>query len=183
MFEFEDLRIRKFTFEDIPKKIEWINNSTNNEFLHYDLPLEYDKTCEWFENVKDRDDRYDGVIEYQGIPVGLVGLTSIDFKNKKCEDYIVIGDTSFKRRGIATKAGALICLYAFKVVGLNKVVAHVEYGNPSLYLDLKRGFRIEGFLRNDLLSNGKYVDRFVLGMFENDLYLPAEVKWVEEEEK
>ncbi len=180
MYEFEDVRIRKFEFRDIENKIKWVNNSANNQFLHYDLPLEYEKTCQWFESVKDRTDRYDAVIEYNGIPVGITGLTNIDYKNKKAEDYMVVGETSFKRRGIATKAGALIALYGFKVLKLNKIVAHVEYGNPSLYLDIKRGFTVEGFLRNDLWMVDKFVDRFILGLFEQNLYLPAEVKWVDE---
>ena len=34
MYQYEDVRIRKFTFEDIPLKMEYINNSANNEFLH-----------------------------------------------------------------------------------------------------------------------------------------------------
>lgn len=180
MYEFKDVRIRKFEREDIDKKIEWINNPENNKYLHFDLPLEYDKTYEWFIKNKNNKNRYDAIVEYNGIPVGIVGLTNIDYKNKKCEDYLTIGDISFKRKGIATKAGALICLYAFKVLGLNKVVAHVEYGNPSLYLNIKRGFEIEGFLKNDLIVDGKSVDRFVMGMAEKNLYLPDETIWVDD---
>ena len=181
MYEFKDVRIRKFEKKDIDNKIKWINDIENNEFLHFDLPLEYDKTLRWYERTKDRKDRYDAVIEYQGIPVGIVGLTNIDYKNKKAEDYLIVGDTSFKRKGIATKAGALICLYGFKVLGLNKIVAHIEYGNPSLFLNKKRGFFIEGYLRDDLWMVDHYVDRFLLGMFERDLILPDEVNWIDED--
>ena len=66
--------IREFRFEDIPSKISWINNPENNQFLHYDLPLEYEKTCIWFEKNKGRADRYDAVIEVNGTPVGLIGV-------------------------------------------------------------------------------------------------------------
>lgn len=164
-----DVRIRKFEFEDIENKINWINNSENNRFLHYDLPLEYEKTCKWFESVKNNSNRFDGVIEYKGSPVGIVGLLNIDHKNKKCEEYITLGETSLKRRGIATKALDLICSYAFEELNLKKIVAFVEYGNPSLYLHTKVGFRIEGFLRNDLIVNNESVDRFILGLSENEL--------------
>ena len=44
--------LRKFTKDDIPKKVEWINNPDNNRFLHYDLPLEEEKTHMWFENIQ-----------------------------------------------------------------------------------------------------------------------------------
>ena len=63
--------IRKFEERDVADKIRWINDERNNQFLHYDLPLEYKKTVEWFRRVKDRTDRFDGVIEVDGRPVGL----------------------------------------------------------------------------------------------------------------
>ena len=33
------ISIRKFEGKDIPKKVEWINNSENNKYLHYDIPF------------------------------------------------------------------------------------------------------------------------------------------------
>lgn len=177
MYQYEDVKIRKFTFEDIPLKIEWINNSQNNEFLHYDLPLEYDKTVQWYEKNKDRKDRFDAVIEYYGEPVGLAGLLNIDYKNSKAEDYMIVGNTSYKRRGIATKAGTLIALYCFDVLKLNKLYAFIEVGNQSLGLDLKRGFNVEGFLRQSLRKRDKFVDRYVLGMLRQHLIIPGEVHW------
>lgn len=107
MYRYKDLVLRKFCFEDIPLKIEWINNAQNNTYLGYDLPLEYEKTCQWYERIKDRTDRFDAVVEYMGRPVGLFGLLNIDFKNRKAEDYSLIGDTSIKGRGIGTRAGYL----------------------------------------------------------------------------
>lgn len=180
MYRYNDVRIRKFRFEDIPNKIKWINDAANNQFLHYDLPLEYEKTVEWFERVRNRNDRFDAVIEYNGEAVGLAGLLNIDYKNMKAEDYIVVGNTSFKRKGIATKAGTLIALYCFENLKLNKLYAYVEVGNPSLQLDLKRGFNVEGYLRNDLYMNDRFVDRYILGMSRRNLVIPGEVYWEEE---
>ena len=37
------ISIRKFESKDIPKKVEWINNSENNKYLHYDIPLKIEK--------------------------------------------------------------------------------------------------------------------------------------------
>ena len=45
----KEISIRKFNENDIHNKIKWINDSKNNKYLHYDLPLEYDKTLKWFE--------------------------------------------------------------------------------------------------------------------------------------
>lgn len=183
MYQYEDVRIRRFTEEDIPLKIQWINDPANNRYLHYDLPLEYEKTLKWFERVKERQDidRFDAVIEYMGEPVGLCGLLNIDHKNSKAEDYMIVGNTDYKRRGIATKAGTLNALYCFDVLKLNKLYAYIEVGNNSLGLDLKRGFNVEGYLRKSVKRDDDYADRYVLGMFRNTLIIPGEVKWVEED--
>lgn len=177
MFQYEDVKLRKFEFKDIPLKIEWVNNSANNEFLHYDLPLEYDKTVAWYEKNKDNPNRFDAVIEYYGEPVGLTGILNIDYKNSKGEDYMIVGNTSYKRKGIATKAGTLNSLYLFENLKLNRMYAFIEVGNPSLGLDLKRGFHVEGYLRQSIKKGDIFVDRYILGMSRRDLIIPGEVHW------
>ena len=105
MSKVEQVKIRKFQFEDITAKVEWINNPENNRYLHYDLPLEYEKTVLWYERIKNRKDRYDAVIEADGVPVGLIGLLSIE--DKKAEYYISMGETSYKGKGVAYSASTL----------------------------------------------------------------------------
>ena len=63
--------VRKFQKEDIPNKVKWINNPANNQFLHYDIPIEISKTQRWFDNNVGRTDRYDAVIEANGIACGI----------------------------------------------------------------------------------------------------------------
>ena len=105
--------IRKFESSDIPNKVKWINDFRNNTFLHYDFPLEIEKTRNWFEKNRDRTDRYDAVIEADGQPVGLIGLLSIDQKNKKAEYYVTIGEQAFLKKGIARQASKLLLDFAF----------------------------------------------------------------------
>src|SRR5699024_4950336 len=103
-----NISIRKFKKSDIPYKIKWINEAENNRFMHYDLPLEYNKTVDWFHRNKGRKDRYDAIIEADKTPVGLIGLLSIDRFNQKAEYYIVVGEAGFKGKGVAKKASLLI---------------------------------------------------------------------------
>jgi len=178
MYRYKDLVLRKFEFKDIPNKIEWINNTANNQFLHYDLPLEYEKTCQWFTKNKDRNDRIDTVIEYQGESVGLIGLLGIDMRNLKAEKYTVIGDTSKKEEGLGTRASFLILTYAFEVLKLNKVVTYIEVGNESsLKMNFKFGAHVEGYLRHDLLREGNPLDRYVLGTYREEFSIPKGIYW------
>lgn len=161
--------IRKFSREDIPKKVEWINNPENNQFLHYDIPIEVEKTEKWYDSVRGRTDRYDAVIEADGVPCGTIGLLSIDQKNKKAEYYIAMGETSLKGKGISTKASKLILEYGFNELKLNRIYLFTEVENvPAQKLFEKVGFVKEGCIRSDISSHGKFVDRFVYGIICDD---------------
>ena len=157
--------IRRFLSKDISKKVEWINNPDNNTYLHYDLPLEEDKTRAWFEKNFDRTDRFDAVIEVDGVAVGLIGLLSIDKRNLKAEFYICIGETGCKGKGIAKQSIKLLLDYAFNELKLNKVYLYTEVDNISAQRLFERvGFEKEGLLREDLIYRGRKVDRFVYGI-------------------
>lgn len=154
------ITLRKFNATDIPNKVRWINDESNNTYLHYDLPLEIEKTEKWFEAVKERTDRYDAVIEVDGEPVGLIGLLNIDEKNKKAEYYITIGERSYKGKRIGHVASQLLLKYAFEELVLNKVYLNVDAENiVACKLYEKVGFRCEGIFEEDLLHRGKMVDR------------------------
>ena len=161
--------VRKFERTDIPQKVEWINNPSNNQFLHYDIPIEVGKTQIWFDNVNGRTDRYDAVIEADGAACGTIGLLGIDRKNSKAEFYIAMGETSLKGKGISTQASRLILEYAFMELGLNRVYLFTETENiPAQRLFEKVGFIKEGCIRQDIISHGRFVDRYVYGICKED---------------
>ena len=117
-----------------------------------------------------KENRYDAIIEADGIGCGTIGLLNIDKKNMKAEFYIAMGETSFKGKGIATKASKLLLEYAFKEIGLNKVYLMTETGNiVAQKLFEKIGFLKEGCLLDDLYSRGKFVDRYVYGICKKNL--------------
>lgn len=166
--QYDDVKLRRFSFDDIPMKIKWINNKSINKYLHYNLPLEYNPTCQWFNRTKDDNNRIDAVIEYKDVAVGLIGLLGIDRVNLKAEEYIVIGEENFQGMGIANKAGLLLQNYSFSILGLNKIYAYTEVENESsINLYSKRGFVKEGRLDADLFYNEKFIDRYIFSLFNN----------------
>lgn len=163
------ITIRKFESGDIPNKVRWINDPCNSAFLHYDLPLEIDKTEKWFLSNCERTDRYDAVIEADGKPVGLIGLLSIDRRNLKAEYYVMIGERSYRGRGVANRATKLLLEYAFGDLGLNRVYLYTEALNAEAVKSYEKiGFRREGLLKNDLFCKGRFVDRYVYGITKGD---------------
>ena len=156
MMHDEDIDIREFTLNDVEKKVEWINNDENNRYLHYDLPLEYEKTVNWFENKSKN--RIDAVIEYQGKPVGLIGLLDL---SGTPEFYIVIGESEVKRKGIAYKA-SIMFLDAVKIsYNFDMIVLYTEEKNVAAQkLFEKIGFVKTELLNNDAINKGEKVNRY-----------------------
>jgi len=166
-----NITLRKFTAADIPNKVRWINDESNNRYLHYELPLEIEKTQCWFEAIRDRTDRYDAVIEVDGVPVGLIGLLAIDQKNKKAEYYVTLGERKYLKKGISARATKLLLEYAFVELGLNRVYLYTETDNTEATRSYEGiGFRREGLLKNDLFSKGRLVDRYVYGITKRDFF-------------
>lgn len=163
------ISIRKFEESDIHNKIKWINDPENNRFLHYDLPLIYEKTLKWFNDNKERSNRYDGVIEVDGVAVGLIGLLGIDEKNSKAEFYIALGEKECKGKGIASSATRLMLKYAFEELNLNKIYLYTEKENVGAQRFFEKvGFFKEGFLKEDLFYEGRKVDRYAYGITYDD---------------
>lgn len=159
--ECEDVILRDFLVEDIPLKIKWINNPDNNKYLHYDIPLQLEKTQSWFQK-RDMNKRIDCIVEYAGCAVGVIGLLSIDIINSKAEYYITIGESGFKGKGIATKATKAILAYAFQKLSLHKVYLNVDADNQiARHLYEKCGFVQEGYFKDDLYraEEHRFIDR------------------------
>ena len=155
----ESVSIRKFQERDISNKVRWINDENNNRYLHYELPLEEDKTLTWFRGNRHRTDRYDAVIEWEGRPVGIIGLLSI--AGGQAEYYITMGEQNAKGRGIAKRASILLLEYAFDKLDLRRVYLYTEVENGAAQRLFERcGFTRTGLETNSALNRGKPVDRY-----------------------
>ena len=149
--------------------MEWINNPENNQFLHYDIPISVVGTEKWFDSHINNTNRFDAVMEADGVPVGTIGLLEIDRKNSKAEYYVAMGEPSYKGKGVAKEASRLILQYGFEELGLNRIYLFTEIDNIAAQKLFERvGFKKEGIIRQDIISHGKYVDRVTYGYLKED---------------
>lgn len=167
MYIEDSIILRKFSKKDITNKVKWINDPKNNEYLHYDLPLTTEKTEVWYNIIKENENRYDAVIEYKNVPIGVIGLINID----KCkgEYYITLGENDYKRKGISYIASKKLIHYGFSTLGLNKIWLCVDYDNiAARKLYEKLGFKLEGILKKDIYFKGKMIDRCMYGIIKEE---------------
>ena len=151
--------LRKFEEKDVPNKVKWINDERNNKYLHYDIPLELAKTQKWYLKNQTLTNRYDAIIEYNGTPVGVIGL--LDIRNGSAEYYVTLGEQEFKGRGISKEASRLLLEYAFEDLALNSVYLYTEVENKAAqHLFERCGFQRKSIEYSSAINRGKTVDRY-----------------------
>lgn len=164
------ITLRRFSFDDIPLKVRWINDSENNRYLHYDLPLEESTTFRWFEKNKELQSRMDMTILYEGKPVGIIGLLDIDRRKRSAELYVTIGEVGYKGRGIAGAAMEQLLRIAYGELGLHRVFLLTETENESaIRAYTKFGFVKEGVLRDEKVNrDGFFVSSCIFSMLKEE---------------
>ena len=70
------IRLRPMTEEDLSLKVVWYNDPDIRKTLILDEILEFEKTVQWFESIRDCHSRCDLTIETDsGVPIGLITAT------------------------------------------------------------------------------------------------------------
>ena len=150
------ITIREFLEKDIDNKIKWVNDPENNKYLHYELPLELEKTKRWFK-TKNNKNRYDAVIEYDAVAIGLIGILNIN--DKVGEYYILMGEKKFKNKGIAKVASQLIIEYGNRILKLNRLIGYTEINNQNMKnLFFSLNFKEKRILKEYAINRGRKVD-------------------------
>lgn len=87
--------------------------------------------------------------------IGSTYLRDIDYKNKKAEFGIFIGEELARGKGCGLEATILTSNYGFNDLNLNKISLRVFEDNIKAINVYKRaGFEVEGTFKNDIIVNG-----------------------------
>ena len=167
----ERIYLRLMEEKDVPYKVEWINNPEFRHTLNFDYPLSEIGTRKWLQSVAGNPTRKDFIVcdKETDTPIGYGGLIGIDYKNSKAESYMGIGNLNYQGKGLGVEIREVLLNYAFDELNLNKVYAYVwEENQPMLELNKKVGFKIEGLLREDILSHGELRSRYIMGILKDE---------------
>lgn len=166
-------RVRLVPLENIHSEyiVKWRNDPQISQFLFSSDWITLESHNLWLKKYWISSTRKEFVIYIiQGdIPIGTIGLSAIDYENKKAEYGIIIGENKYSGKGYAKEASQLILEYAFGELNLNKVFLKVFEDNIraiSMYKTL--GFIIEGTLREDVLKNEVYRNVIVMSLLKEE---------------
>ena len=101
--------------------------------------------------------------------IGNIKLGPINFLHRHASLGLLIGDKNEWGKGYACEAINAMTDYAFTQFNLNKVTAGIYSTNiGSIKTFEKAGFVKEGHFRNQLFSEGKWIDHLFVARFRDD---------------
>lgn len=153
------LELRKIKQDDLEMIMKWRMNPDVTKYMYTDPQLSIEKQLEWYDKVSDNTSEKYWLIVIDNTAIGVLNLTGIDERNKRCSWAYYIGDASFRGRGIARTLECNIYDYVFEFLGLNKLCCEVfTFNEKVISIHEKFGSEIEGTLKQHILKNGQFYD-------------------------
>ena len=166
--------LRALTREDVDTGwAEWFNDpDVTRHMLRGVFPIHREEQVAFYEQIASgaQHDLILAIVDPQGTHVGTTGLHRIDWVNRSAEFGIVIGDAGARGQGIGTEATRLICAHGFSHLNLHRIWLGVLAEHAAAIRAYEKvGFRIEGTMREEVLRDGAYRDKLIMGLLAGEL--------------
>ncbi len=102
------------------------------------------------------------------IPIGIVGLNSVDRTFKTATFWGAVGEKSFRNRGYSTVASSEFLTVAFRDLGLHAINTWAVDHNQSLRIIERLGFRFIGRQRQCHYIDGRPYDRLLFDLLASE---------------
>ncbi len=166
------LYFRTLERSDLSKNyFQWFNDQKVTRYMYNGIfPNSMKRMRDFYKEVKEQKHIVFAIINKRADQhIGNVGIHRINWKDGIGEYGIIIGEKQYHNRGYGTEATRMILDYIFKRVGLRRVWlgVHAEH-QKAIAIYKKIGFKIEGRLRKEILTDGRWHDRLVMGIFKDE---------------
>lgn len=172
--EGQRINLKSITLEDISDRyIAWLNDEEVIKGLE-SPPRPYTKQMltEYIYKMMHEEDTYMlGIHERDSKQhLGNIKLHNFNHISRTCELGIMIGEKAYWGKGIGSEACRMLIDFAFHHLKMRKVWLSVHSNNPgAIELYRKLGFQEEGKLVKHTLSQGEYVDKVIMGIFNKNV--------------
>lgn len=106
-------------------------------------------------------------IEHSGMTVGVCGLTSLDWPNRRAEFSLYIEPKSQKHH-LGTFALKTLLDHGFINLGLHQIWGETFQENPAQKLFQKLGFKLDGVRRDFYFKGGKFIDAYLFSLLSSE---------------
>ncbi len=157
--------------EDIPVVTKWINDEEISYYNGSRFPAGLDEQSSWFEKIRnDKTKKKLLVYTKDNEKAGMVTLFNIDHRNQKAEIGVYIA-SEYQNKGLAKESLKLLANYAFQELNMHKIYASImSFNTMSIKLFESAGFKREYTKKEEVFTNGNFVDMEILSLYRRDLF-------------
>lgn len=169
----EKVYLRAVERDDVVRGHKWMNDWEIRRYLMPGpaYPLSMEEEERWFQSTLDSSGgkQFAIVTIDSDEHIGNCGFHRLDWKNRKAEVGILIGEKAYWGKGYGTDAMRVLLRVAFDELGLNRVYLHVYSFNKRAIASYEKvGFRLEGTCRESLFRDGQFYDELVMGILARE---------------
>lgn len=161
----------------IPLYLRWINDfGTTRTLAIQNRPMTLEEETAWFDSKASASGEHAFTIyeRSSGGPIGNCDLFKVDFRNRRGEVGLMIGEPDARGKGYGTEAMQLLLDFAFTALGLNSVMLQYYEFNPAARRCYeKAGFHESGRWRQSLWSGGRFWDQIFMDVLAAEFESPV----------
>lgn len=165
--------LRSIDLNDCTERyVEWLNDPDITRYLEtrwYDQNL--DSIKEFVKSqIENKNSYLFAIIKTDtNQHIGNIKLGPINQHHNHADISYFIGEKTLWQKGIATEAVRLICEFGFEELKLHRIEAGTySTAIGSWHILEKVGFKREGVFRNQVMSEGNYIDVFRYGILKDE---------------
>ena len=156
----------------LSKLFSWRNDPRIYKWCRQYEPISWHQHESYWEKVqKDPNIKMYGIRDGNNL-VGVCGLTSIDWVNRRAEFSLYIA-SEYQGNGYGEAALRLLVEHGFNVLNLNSIWGEAFDGNPAINMFKKVGFIEEGRRRQFYFREGKYIDAILFSLMRSEYAMGA----------
>ncbi|PIE54675.1 MAG: UDP-4-amino-4,6-dideoxy-N-acetyl-beta-L-altrosamine N-acetyltransferase [Dethiosulfovibrio peptidovorans] len=150
----------------------WRNRDDVRSQMVNDKEISEEEHRQWLDRLRNKEVFSDvRVAHVNGIPMGIIALSSIDIHAGSASWSMYIGESAFRGQGYSGAMVDEVIRWGFDELRLRRLYTSVLSTNERAFVQyLRRGFRLEGCWREHLIrsDSGKTVDLYWLGMLRSE---------------
>lgn len=168
----EKVVLRGLRRDDLARYRGWLENPEATHFMESGWrPVSDTELEEIYKASTEPDDTVVFVIvdKASDTPVGVCGLYLIHWVCRRGEFRILIGDDSFRDKGLGSEAARLTVAYGFDKLNLETIYLGVNADNKAAIASYENaGFLREGIRRRLIYRNGRYYDALMMSILRDE---------------
>jgi RimJ/RimL family protein N-acetyltransferase len=167
----ERIRLRAAECSDLSLFVKWLNDPEVIQHLSLYAPLSLAAEEKWFEGMLQRPPAEQVFViekrqpDESWLPLGNCSFMDFDWRVRKAEFGIFIGEKVYWNQGYGTEATRLMLRYGFDTLNLHRIWLRVHQNNPgAIRAYEKAGYVREGVQRQAVFADGQYYDMIVMSV-------------------